>query len=371
MPLRIQIENYRALRAVDATFDGVCLLVGPNGGGKTSLFNALRMLVNMGEHGTQRALDMDGGGGDFNHRGCDKDALTCFVAEIEWLKLKVEFKVRGVGYSVEPRYNMQAMLSDWMLKEFNDAGAGLNIKTNVWANILDAENQSFKEVAKSFFMVRPCFGDFNSFDVKRNGSHLQSSSMISSRGEDIFSVLRNWYSQKPQRYRYEFVLRWMREAFGERFVDMDFESAGQTVTMRYYAAGDEVPRPIHTASNGMVCMLFNLAVLASPVNRVGDNNKLLVCLDEPENGLHPHALRTFIAAAREWSAAHGTVVLLATHSPFLLNEFSQTPENVFVMDPSGEKQLWRLDEELNAEWLKQFMLGDLYGRDFARQGEEG
>jgi predicted ATPase len=165
-------------------------------------------------------------------------------------------------------------------------------------------------------------------------------------------------------------LRWMREAFGESFVDMDFESAGKTVTLRYYAAGDEVPRPIHTASNGMVCMLFNLVALVCPDTSEGLNNASLVCIDEPETGLHPHALRTFITAAREWSAEKGTTVILATHSPFLLNEFSQTPEQVFVMDPSGEKQLWRLDEELNAEWLKQFMLGDLYGRDFARQGED-
>jgi predicted ATPase len=97
-------------------------------------------------------------------------------------------------------------------------------------------------------------------------------------------------------------------------------------------------------------------------------NESVVAIDEPENSLHPYALRAFLRRTSRWARQHNLTVLLATHSTVLLDELSATPENVYVMkenEPDGPMPT-RLDELCNREWLESFKLGDLY-----EQGEIG
>jgi predicted ATPase len=92
----------------------------------------------------------------------------------------------------------------------------------------------------------------------------------------------------------------------------------------------------------------------------------VVAIDEPENSLHPYALRAFLRRTSRWARQHKLTVLLATHSTVLLDEL--TPEQVYVMKankPSGSMPT-RLDKLCNREWLEGFKLGDLY-----EQGEIG
>jgi hypothetical protein len=65
-------------------------------------------------------------------------------------------------------------------------------------------------------------------------------------------------------------------------------------------------------------------------------------------------------AMRDWAEQEDLTVLLATHSPMLLDQFKQDPEHLFVMEPDREALPVRLDQVHNKEWLSRFSLGDLY-----------
>jgi predicted ATPase len=39
----------------------------------------------------------------------------------------------------------------------------------------------------------------------------------------------------------------------------------------------------------------------------------LIAIDEPENALHPHAIKLLLEHMREWSQRYSTTILLATH----------------------------------------------------------
>jgi len=94
----------------------------------------------------------------------------------------------------------------------------------------------------------------------------------------------------------------------------------------------------------------------------------VVAIDEPENGLHPFALRVFLRKTRQWAAKHHVTVLLATHSTVLLDEFNATPGAVFVMATRDQHDVRPvpLDQLRDADWLDGFNLGELYA-----QGEIG
>jgi predicted ATPase len=89
----------------------------------------------------------------------------------------------------------------------------------------------------------------------------------------------------------------------------------------------------------------------------------VVSIDEFENSLHPYAIRRLVQGIREWAAKNKITVLLAGHSPALLDEFREQPEQVFVMEPwqSAEVSMpIRLTDLHDREWLNHFSLGELY-----------
>jgi predicted ATPase len=90
----------------------------------------------------------------------------------------------------------------------------------------------------------------------------------------------------------------------------------------------------------------------------------LICLDEPELGLHPRVLPILAGLLR--IAAARSQILVATHSPYLLSQFTldeiavMRKENgraVFVR-PGNSKALRREIEELGGEALSQLHISD-------------
>ena len=153
------------------------------------------------------------------------------------------------------------------------------------------------------------------------------------------------------------MLAGLKEAFPDTFDDLDFESAGQTISGRIAAPGTDVPLSTYFAANGWLVALLHLAAVAS-TEPAG-----VVAIDEMENGLHPYAIRALMAAMRDWAAQTGISVVLATHSPVVLDQFKEEPDRVFVMEPGREVQPQPLDQIHDPEWLAHFSLGDLYAHD--------
>jgi predicted ATPase len=89
----------------------------------------------------------------------------------------------------------------------------------------------------------------------------------------------------------------------------------------------------------------------------------MVAIDEPENSLSPFAIRQVIQTIRERAAQKDLTVLLATHSPVLLNQFKDAPEDVWVLDLDHEETPRRLTDLHDEDWLARFSLGDLYARE--------
>ena len=88
----------------------------------------------------------------------------------------------------------------------------------------------------------------------------------------------------------------------------------------------------------------------------------LVCIEEPEKGLHPDAIRMIGDMLVE--ASSKTQVIVTTHSPALVDCFSSEPEVVVVCEKNTANEtifsrLTRLDLET---WLEKFSLGDVWQR---------
>ena len=118
--------------------------------------------------------------------------------------------------------------------------------------------------------------------------------------------------------------------------------------------------PATSLSDGTLKFLCLMAILFDT------NPPTLVCIDEPEAGLHPDALTLVADALRE--ASSRTQLVITTHSDALVECFSDEPESVVVCDrgPDEGTRFRRLSNDKLKDWLEEYTLGELW-----RRGEIG
>lgn len=109
----------------------------------------------------------------------------------------------------------------------------------------------------------------------------------------------------------------------------------------------------HRMSDGMLRFLCLLSILCHP------KPPSLVCIEEPEIGLHPDAVR--LVAELLIEASQRMQLIVTTHSDLLVSSLDETPESLLVCekDDTGT-HFRRLPVEQTAVWLEKYSLGDLW-----------
>jgi predicted ATPase len=206
------------------------------------------------------------------------------------------------------------------------------------------------------------YHDPDLWTLRHKGSDTTEDSNLYSRGNNALALLRRWHQERANNYRYRFVIEGLAAAFPNTFETMDFVEAGNTLVARIYRPGKEMPSPLSDEANGVLQLLILFCEIA------GAESESIIAIDEPENSLHPYALRAFLRRTTRWAREHYLTVLLATHSTVLLDELTGNPEQIYVMKKPDvdESMPSRLDRLYDSEWLEGFKLGDLY-----EQGEIG
>ncbi len=144
-------------------------------------------------------------------------------------------------------------------------------------------------------------------------------------------------------------------ALGKLFngiVDVQCPVTGGTVSLFLEETGDRAI-PASRLSDGTLRYLSLLAVLLHP------EPPPLICIEEPELGLHPDLLPTLADLMIEASGRSQLVV--TTHSDVLVDALTDLPESVVVCEKhAGQTRMRRLQKTDLAKWLKDYRLGDLW-----------
>lgn len=143
----------------------------------------------------------------------------------------------------------------------------------------------------------------------------------------------------------------------EDVTDFDVNVEGGTVQVVMQEGNIVVPAT--RLSDGTLRYLCLLAILCDP------SPPPLVCIEEPELGLHPDVLPTLADVLVR--ASERMQIVITTHSDTLVDAFSASPESVLVCEKvRGSTTMRRLDKEPLREWLNKYSLGQLW-----RRGELG
>jgi len=127
--------------------------------------------------------------------------------------------------------------------------------------------------------------------------------------------------------------------------------SGGTILPYLHEEGVSDPVSATRLSDGTLRFIGLLVTLLS------EPHPPLICIEEPELGLHPDALS--IVAELLVEASKTTQIVVTTHSEALLSAIND-PDSVLVCDYVGGTRLRRLDANDLNDWLNDYRLGDLW-----------
>lgn len=143
------------------------------------------------------------------------------------------------------------------------------------------------------------------------------------------------------------------QLFNESIDDFDVTIENGAVQVFFHENGLTIPSV--RLSDGTLRYLSLLVILLHP------NPPPLICIEEPELGLHPDILPSLIDLLKE--AAEKTQIIITTHSADLIDDLSDMPEAVLVFDKvQGSTTVNRLNKDELSDWLEDYKLGQLWRR---------
>ena len=152
--------------------------------------------------------------------------------------------------------------------------------------------------------------------------------------------------------------------FFPRFDRMTTVTSGGAIQFYLHESGFAEPISAARLSDGTLRFIALLAVLLSPGPSLPAPAPL-VCIEEPELGLHPDAVAQLADLLVE--ASDRMQLVVTTHSDALVSALTSQPDTIVACErPGAGTELRRLDPQKLASWLKDYRLGDLW-----RMGELG
>jgi len=147
--------------------------------------------------------------------------------------------------------------------------------------------------------------------------------------------------------------------FLPRFHHLSTRIDGGHVQIYLHEDGLRMPIPATRLSDGTIRFIALLAILLRP------ESASLICIEEPELGLHPDAVSLLADVLVQ--ASRRTQIIATTHSDALVSALSNETESVLVCEVlSNATILTRLDSEKLRYWLDKYRLGEIW-----RMGELG
>ena len=261
--------------------------------------------------------------------------------------------MRGSGDRPEALLMVKAPESQASVRaNYRQVEYALDQSSSVLAQVKDAEHYpELTRVAKDLASVRLyrewTFGQSN---VVRS---LQKTDLPNANlAEDhtnLGLVLNRLSMDYEVRARIVEALRRLYEDVSDFHVNIEFNTAQLYVQER----GGKVTVPATRLSDGTIRYLSLLAILCDP------QPPPLVCIEEPELGLHPDILPGLAKLLLE--ASERCQLVVTTHSEVLVDALTHEPECIVVCEKEeGQTKLKRLSGSELQHWLDKYRLGELW-----------
>lgn len=377
----IRLENVLSYGPSSGEFplEPLNVLIGPNASGKSNLIEALSLLA-AAPGDLQKPIREGGGGRDWLWKGTHGSKIATVDATVEHpqgqqpLRYRLSFTDAGLGFwltdeAIENEKSVNDEKSPYFYYRYRDGKPVINVLTEGESrserrlkdmkhdqSILSQRRDpdSFPELsflANAFERMR-FYREWNLERGKppRNPGRtdLPKGGLLED-ASNLALVLDDLLNRPPVKRR---ILEHSK-TFNQSVKDITTAITAGEVQIFFHEEGLEHSVPATRLSDGSLRYLCLLAVLCHP------EPPPVVCIEEPEIGLHPDIIPKVAKLLVE--ASSRSQIFVTTHSDVLVDALTDTPESIVVCEKSdGATQLHRLDKAELKPWLERYRLGELW-----------
>ena len=353
------------------------VLIGPNGSGKSNLIEAIGLL-RAAPRDLHAPIRDSGGVRDWIWRGDTTGGIAQVEVVLSYgengaLRYTLAFLERAQRFRVNSEeLKSECPDSDASDSHFSTDGemahvdfvdlGSENHEVRMWAKDIRSDQSIFTQVrgpnypqltytAEQFGGIR-LFRDWT-FGRRTPARVPQQADLpndfLAEDGANLGLVLNRLRRDPKSKTRLLKALRGLYDGIDEYDVIVE----GGTVQVFLQEGGVTIPAT--RLSDGTLRYLGLLAILCHPTPPP------LVCIEEPELGLHPDIIPGLAELLRE--ASQRCQLVVTTHSDILVDALTDTPESVVVCEKeNGQTTMKRLDKQELAGWLEKYSLGDYWMR---------
>jgi len=359
------------------------IIIGANGSGKSNLLEAFDILKNAPSN-ISRPIREGGGISDWLYKGVARNSdatIDVVVAnslpwrKYEELRYRISFGAIGQGFEITDEHLVSKTpapgeIKPYIFYDFSNGRPVLNINDGISPHTLRREDIDMMQsilsqkrddihypeltfIANEFSKIRIyrewSFGRYTSMRLPQKAD-LPNQHLESDCG-NLGLVLNRIRNDLPSKKR---LLKELQYFYND-VEDYELDISGGTVQIFFQERGLRSSIPATRLSDGTLRYLCLLAILCHP------SPPPLICIEEPELGLHPDILPNLANLLRE--ASKRSQIIVTTHSDIFVDAFTDDPEVVLVAEKvNSVTQLTRLDKNHLKPWLEKYRLGDLWTR---------
>jgi predicted ATPase len=382
----IKVEGFRSFRFSERRLSPLSVLIGPNGSGKSNFLDLLNLLNQAAYGHLAEGIAARGGFDEVAFKGAPSEIF----AQLEFLptgafqeeKTPVTFKLmlRRIGANPYVWFEQVSKAPDayhtgplHLMHRDRESCMFRSIKTGQREELAGEEGKALESASElAIFQVKDQdkyptpykilrqlqeWMLYKDIDVGatapiRQPTLLRSTVVLAQDGSNLASVLYSIQQQHPATWKeIEEVIETVYPDFHS--ITFPAEGGDGKVVLRWWERPYEKQGGFsaNLLSDGTLKLLCLIAILMSPAPPP------LVCIDEPELGLHPDWVK--LVGELLQSAATRTQLIVTTHSPQLVSTLE--PNQVIVAEKEGgETTLSSLPVEILHKWLVEFNLGELW-----------
>lgn len=350
---RIEVQNFKSIRALDLELGNLNILIGANGAGKSNFVTFFRMLEAISTERLTEYAGLESGAPGFffyGNRDCGIDA-----------KLTMELDDKPIVYQFKLKADIEEQLV-FVEENVSIEGTVHSLGVGHRESRLNCENYGGVCCGIAKLLSNWRIFQFHETSKMRGIHYIHNNLTLMTDSANLAPYLLVIKEKYPSSYRR--IIRTIQRVmpyFGDFELEpMRLSSENNRLDWR------ELNTNLHFSSTHLSDGSLRFIALATLLMQPKEMLPQLILIDEPELGLHPAAVRLLASMIK--AASEHAQIILATQSKVLVDEFQ--PEDIIVLEREIDdsaihfcSRFRRLDSNNLERWLDDYRMGDIWDKD--------
>jgi predicted ATPase len=363
----IRIVGWKSIQDINPKLElgPINVLIGANGSGKSNFISFFKMMNELANRQLQNYIGRSGGADSVLHHG---------LRSTRDMKAELEFELETISYrySFHLTYGVPdhlAIIDEHLAPgdpgssgpEETMFSSGPNAETTLnrpgAPRGVEPVFRTMEETIRFLSQFRVFhFHDTSDTAKIRQSGYIEANHYLYSDGGNLAAMLYLYQQIEPMVYRrIVSAVRKVMPIFDD-FVLEPQRLNPKNILLNWRQRGSEYLFGPHQLSDGTLRAMALITLFLQP----SEDLPSVIILDEPELGLHPHAIEIIAGLIR--AASLKTQVILTTQSTTFLDHFE--PEEIIVTDfKAGHSIFRRLDADELKDWLENYSVGELWEKN--------